>query len=96
MGNHRQLGRAKEKIWGRLGHWWTFLCQQQQASHTGIPPLLLGRETLLERVPLSICRLGWVGGRRERGERGVDTRSGGEASRVLNVGGDGGSRVQKR
>jgi hypothetical protein len=60
------------------------------------------RETLLERVPLLICRLGWVGGRAETGGGRVDARYGGEASRGLNVGGDGGntyelaSRVQKR
>lgn len=92
MGGQATGRRRRRKFWET----WAFVGFFSLPAKAGIAhrdPSLpsSGRgETLLERVPLFICRLGWVGGRRAGdGEGRVGTGYGGEASRVLDVGGRG-------
>lgn len=66
-----------------------FLCQRKRASQTGIFPSFLGeggRPSWREFFCLFVGSAGSVDGARETG---VGTWSGGEASRVLDVGGAG-------
>lgn len=92
MGGQATGRRRRRKFWETWAFVGFFLCQQKRASHSGIPRSLPrggGRPSWREFLCLFVGSAGSVDGARETGRGGLALGSGGEASRVLDVGGRG-------